>query len=857
MAKPIMISETNIRSIFMSDAIKTILSRWRSQPNIAENVVEWRVLAKKAAELADYPNALSPDLTHWLESHGIPALYVHQGLAFNAIESGKNVAIVSGTASGKTLCYNLPVVNGLLKQPAGKALYLFPTKALAQDQLTGLGMMLTQLKSGSHISANIYDGDTPQHARAILRHESSIILTNPDMLHTGILPHHTAWKDFFTALSFIVIDEMHAYRGVFGSHVANVLRRVKRISRFYGSQPQFILTSATIANPGELAERLVEKPVTVIDQDGSPHGDRHFLIYNPPFLDKKLGIRQSSLLEGSMLTGDLLDESIQTIVFGRTRRGVELILTYLRQRNPEGNPNRIRGYRSGYLAKERRAIEEGLRRGDVQGVVATSALELGIDIGGIDAAVLVGYPGSIAATRQQAGRAGRKLTPSLSVLVTSPNAMDQYLARHPDYFFDRSPERALIAPNNLLILLQHIRCAAFELPFRVGEGFGSITADRLQAFLDLLTNHGDLHQQADRYFWMADQYPAAEISLRNATPDQVSLIVRGPYQQTTIGQVDLNSAYWMVHPQAVYLHEGTSYLVEDLDLETGVAYLKPVAIDYYTEAMKESQVEEQSRLKTETVPGATKSLGEIKVTTHVVGYRKVRWFTHENLGSGKVQLPPTSLGTVGYWISLNETTVNALKDQMIWQGDANDYGPQWQKLRQNVLNRDGDHCQVCGVGGSSTQPLHVHHIQPFRAFNNRETANQIQNLITLCQICHRQAESQVRIRSGMSGISYVLHNLAPLLLMCDYEDIGVHYDPNASLGDGQPTVVLFDTIPGGLGLSENLFELHHDLLLQCYETIAACECEDGCPSCVGPIGEEGSGGKEEALAILKVLTNHD
>jgi len=840
----------------MSDKIKTILSRWRSQPSTAENVVEWRVLAAKPAELADYPEHLAPELVQWLETHGIPSLYAHQALAYHKVNEGENVAIVSGTASGKTLCYNLPVIDSLLKQPEGKALYLFPTKALSQDQLTNIREMLSQLGHPEINRANIYDGDTPQHVRSILRRETAIILTNPDMLHTGILPHHTNWKDFFTALRFIIVDEMHAYRGVFGSHVANVIRRLKRISRFYGSQPQFILTSATIANPQELAERLTEKPVTVIDRDGSPHGDRHFLIYNPPFLNKKMGIRQSSLLEGSLLAGELVDENIQTIVFGRTRRGIELILTYLRQRDMHGNPNRVRGYRSGYLPKERRAIEEGLRRGDVQGVVATSALELGIDIGGIDASVLIGYPGSIAATRQQAGRAGRKLTPSLSVLVTSPNAMDQYLARHPDYFFDRSPERALITPNNLLILLQHIRCAAFELPFQAGEGFGAITAERMQAFLDLLAKSGELHQQADRYFWMADQYPAAEISLRNATPDQVTLILRGAYKQETIGQVDLNSAYWMVHPDAVYLHEGTSYLVEELDLDTGVAYLRQVAIDYYTQAKKETQVEEKSRLKTESVPGAVKALGEILVTTRVVGYRKIRWFTNEFLGGGEVNLPPTFLNTVGYWISLDEATVNQLKDQMMWNASENDYGTQWDTIRKRVLRRDGDRCQVCGTTDPA-RPLHVHHIQPFRSFTSSETANQLQNLITLCPTCHQLAETRARIRSGMAGFSTVLHNLAPLLLMCDGEDIDVHYDPNSTLGDGQPTVILFDNIPGGLGLSENLYELHHELLVQGYETIAFCECEDGCPSCVGPVGEEGSGGKDEALAILKALISND
>jgi DEAD/DEAH box helicase domain-containing protein len=840
----------------MSAKIKQLLNRWRSQPNIAENVVEWRVLAPKPADVCPFPASLSPELASVLRVHGISSLYRHQALASEKVLHGENIAIVSGTASGKTLCYNLPVIDSLIKQPSSRALYLFPTKALAQDQLSGLREILSRLENLAVRRANIYDGDTPQHTRSLVRRESSIILTNPDMLHTGILPHHTGWKDFFSALTFVIIDEMHTYRGVFGSHVANVLRRLKRVCQFYGSQPQFILTSATIANPENLAERLIEKPVSVIDSDGSPHGERHFLIYNPPFIDQKLGIRQSTLTEGTALAGELIDEGVQTIVFGRTRRGIELILTYLRQRDSHGNPNKVRGYRSGYLARERRAIEEGLRTGQVKGVVATNALELGIDIGGMDAAVLIGYPGSIAATLQQAGRAGRKLGPSLAVLVTAPNAMDQYLARHPEYIFERTPEQALIEPNNLLILLGHIRCAAFELPFTSGEAFGAIPGDRLQAFLTMLAEHGELHQQADRFFWMADRYPAAGISLRNATPDNISLIRQGAHHQETIGQVDLASAYWMVHPDAIYLHEGTSYLVETLDLDAGAAYLREAAVDFYTQANKNTQVEEQSLIKQSPVAAGIKSLGEILVTSQVTSYRKIRWFTHEVLGSGEVNLPPTFLNTVGYWISLNETTVNDLKDHMLWHEGGNDYGPGWETLRQRVLQRDGQRCQVCGTAGSA-QPLHVHHIQPFRSFTSQEAANQLQNLITLCPSCHRQAETRVRIRNGMTGVSYLLHNLAPLLLMCDGEDIGVHYDPNTTLGDGQPTVVFYDTIPGGLGLSENLYERHQDLLESGLETIAHCECADGCPSCVGPIGEAGSGGKAEALEIFKALTGHD
>ena len=840
----------------MSDKIKSILNRWRSHPSIAENVVAWRVLAPKPAETATFPENISPLLVDYLQTEGIHSLYTQQAITYEKILSGYNVAVVSGTASGKTLCYNLPVIDSLLKHPEGKALYLFPTKALAQDQHAILHELLSQVNRMGGIQANIYDGDTPQHTRSILRCTSAIILSNPDMLHTGILPHHTAWKDFFTALRFIIIDEMHAYRGVFGSHVANVIRRLKRISRFYGSQPQFILTSATIANPQELAQRLIEKPVLVVDRDGSPHGEKHFLIYNPPLLDKKLGLRGSALLEGSMLAGELLDENIQTIIFGRTRRGIELILTYLRQRGSQSNPNRVRGYRSGYLPKERRAIEEGLRRGEVQGVVATSALELGIDIGGMDAAVLIGYPGSIAGTRQQAGRAGRKLTPSLAVMVATSNPLDQYLARHPDYFFNRSPERGLIAPNNLMILLQHIRCSAFELPFQAGEGFGAVAADRLKSFLELLAQSGELHQQGERFFWMADQYPAAEISLRNASPDQVTLIVKEQHQQRTIGQVDRNSAFWMVHPDAIYLHEGTSYLVESLDLEVGAAYLHPAAVDYYTQSQQETQVEKKVIHQSEPVTGAIKSLGDILVTSQVVGFRKVRWYTHEFLGGGEVNLPAVYLNTVGYWVSLDQTTVSTLKDQMLWNADPNDYGKDWDAIRKRVINRDGDRCQVCGIS-AHLQPLHVHHIKPFRSFASIETANQLQNLITLCPACHRQAETAVRVRSGLAGYSTLLHHLAPLLLMCADNDIRVHYDPNSTLGDGQPTVVLFDNIPGGLGLSEYLYEAHDDLIKQAYETVANCGCDNGCPSCVGPVGEEASGGKAETLAILKALISHD
>ena len=561
-------------------------------------------------------------------------------------------------------------------------------------------------------------------------------------------------------------------------------------------------------------------------------------------------------MEGTRLAGELIDEDIQTIVFGRTRRGIELALTYLRQKDPAGNTQRIRGYRSGYLPRERRTIEEGLRSGDIKAVVATNALELGIDIGGMDASVLIGYPGSVAGTLQQAGRAGRKLSPSIAVMITAANAMDQYLARHPEYIFERTPEQALIEPNNLLILLAHIRCAAFELPFTAGETFGTVPGEGVQAFLTMLAQQGDLHQQEKRFFWMSEQYPASGVSLRNATPDNISLLLQGAQGQQTIGQVDLLSAYWMVHPEAIYLHEGASYLVETLDFQTGVAHLRQASVDYYTQANQKVEIEEQSLIKQTPITGAIKSFGELIVTTQVTGYRKIRWFTHEIIGGGEVDLPATQLNTIGYWVALSKATVKKLKDQMMWRAGANDYGPNWASIRRQVLERDNHTCQVCRYHGN-TQSLHVHHIQPFRSFINQETANHLQNLITLCPSCHRLAETNVRIRSGIAGIRYLLHNLAPLLLMCDGEDIGVHSDPNSALGSGQPTIIFYDNIPGGLGLTNNLYERHYELFSSGYETISQCDCADGCPSCVGPIGEEGSGGKQEALAIFKALIKND
>ncbi len=590
-------------------SLDSLLRLWQSDPETSANFAVWRTSPPRPAQAGPLPPDLHPRLTQALSRAGIDSLYSHQLTAWDMARRGRNIVLATGTASGKTLAYNLPVLATLLDDRRSRALYLFPTKALAQDQLTILGRQLTgSAQSGQidDLSAAIYDGDTPQSRRPSVRRQARLILSNPDMLHTGILPHHTNWIDFFQGLRFVVIDEMHVYRGIFGSHVANVIRRLKRVASFYGSTPRFILSSATIGNPRELGERLIEEPVELIDEDGSARGPRHFLLYNPPVVDSSLGLRKSSIMESVRLADDLRANHLQSVVFARSRRSVELILAYLQELERRGGAARrvaeasssstsasvsaIRGYRSGYLPSQRREIEQGIRDGSVATVVATNALELGIDIGGLGAALLVGYPGSVASVHQQAGRAGRGAAAAVSVLVASASPLDQFLAHHPDYLLDTSPERALIDPDHLLVLLNHLRCAMFELPFARGEGFGSLEAARVEEFLNFLVSNNEAHTSQDRYFWMSDAYPAANLSLRAASAENVVLQTVGDERPATVGQVDLPSAMWMVHPKAVYLHEGQQYFVQELDLEKNTAVLIPVSFDYYTEPQRQTEI---------------------------------------------------------------------------------------------------------------------------------------------------------------------------------------------------------------------------------------------------------------------------
>jgi DEAD/DEAH box helicase domain-containing protein len=835
-------------------SLDRLLVFWRNTPQIAENIAHWEQVPARAARNTPLPPDVHPTLASALHETGIRDLYAHQAQSWELASRGGNLVVATGTASGKSLCYNLPVLDRLLRLETARALYLFPTKALAQDQLSAVRALVPRTEDGSAaLLAAIYDGDTARSRRPAVRDNARLVLSNPDMLHLGVLPYHTRWADFFANLQYVVIDEMHIYRGVFGSHVSNLLRRLKRVAAFYGAAPQFILTSATIANPVELAAKLIENPVELVDEDGSARGRQHFLIYNPPVVNEELNIRRGVVQESVYLAGDLLTYGIQHIVFGRSRRAVELILRYLQElAGGEGSPEEgVRSYRSGYLPAERRAIEQGLRAGSVQAVAATNALELGIDVGGMGAVLLAGYPGSISGTWQQAGRAGRGREDSLAVLLTSANPLDQYLARHPDFFFGQRHEAARLNPDNLLILLEHIRCAAFEIPFKGGEGFGLVTGEVVAQYLQFLAQSGELTPSADQYFWTSEDYPAQNVSLRTASALRINLLVEGDQPQT-IGEVDGESAPWMVHPGAVYLHQAESYFVDSLEMEEGVARLRPVTLDYYTEAKRQTEVGLLELRETDGVPGGCKSHGEVLVTTQVTGFRKIQWFTQERLGDEPLEMPPSELQTSAYWLVLSDETVGALREAGLWGADSNRYGTDWPRIRDAVRERDGYTCQVCGAP-EGARAHHVHHKVPFRNFERPQDANRPENLLTLCPACHQRAETAVRVRSGLAGLSYALGNLAPLFLMCDPSDIQTHADPKSPLGDGAPTVVIYERIPAGVGFSERLYEVHGELIRAAAELVQDCSCADGCPSCVGPGGELGSGGKSETAAILGAL----
>jgi DEAD/DEAH box helicase domain-containing protein len=639
------------------------LDRLLSEPEIKESIVVHRVIPEREAQVAPFPEWLDKRLVRGLHAQGIEMLYTHQAEALDALHDGKDIVVVTPTASGKSLCYGLPVLQAVADDPAARALFLFPTKALSQDQLASFRELAD--KADMNVVAGVYDGDTPGPIRTNIRTSGQVVVTNPDMLHSAILPHHTKWFQLFEQLRYIVVDETHTYRGIFGSHVANVLTRLLRLCAHYGSRPQVICCSATIGNPKELAETLTGREMTVIDRNGAPSGAKHVVILNPPIVDARTGVRPGPLGLAHHTALAFLRAGRQTIVFSKARVAVELLLTSLREafREGRGPLKRIRGYRGGYLPTERRDIEAGLRSGEVLGVVSTNALELGIDIGRLDVSILAGYPGTIAATWQQMGRSGRRREESAAILVAGAGALDQYVANHPEFLFEGTPEEARIDPTNLHVLLAHVRAAAFEMPFEAGDSLSGVPTDDLLAFL---AEEGHVRQADDsRWYWASENFPASEVSLRVGAPENVVIIdTTGHPRPIVIGQVDLFAAPVLVYTNAIYLHEARQYHVDLLDWDERKAYVTPVDVGYYTQALLAVTLKPLEKFAESAVTGGERVHGEVMVSSIATLYKKLRLETHENLGWGKIHLPEIELHTTSYWVALGSAFDSWRRDEL-------------------------------------------------------------------------------------------------------------------------------------------------------------------------------------------------
>ncbi|MBR3196216.1 MAG: DEAD/DEAH box helicase [Clostridia bacterium] len=626
-----------------------ILESWKNDPNVMDYVTCWQKIPARPAVYASWPEDMHPKLSDMLQKRGIRLPYSHQAEAFRLISGGKDTVIVTPTASGKSLCYQVPVLDAILKDKDARALFLFPTKALSADQVTELYSMITALDCD--IKAYTYDGDTSVSARKAVRSAGNIVVTNPDMLHSGILPNHVKWVKLFENLRYVVIDEIHTYRGIFGSHLTNVIRRLKRICQFYGSDPVFVCCSATIANPLQLAETITGRRMSVVDKSGAPYGERDMIFYNPPVVNKQLGIRKSALTQARMFASVLIANHVQTIVFARSRLMVEVLLTYLKAivRDPLGGSERVRGYRGGYMPLERRAIEKGLKNGSVTGVVSTNALELGVDIGSLEACVLCGYPGTIASTWQQAGRAGRRNSSSVTLFIANSSPMDQFIVTHPEYFFEQSPEMALVNPDNLYIFMSHLKCAAFELPFEDGEEFGNVATT--EEALSYLQEEGILQHVAGRWHWSSETFPAADISLRSASNENVIIVDTTGNDNRVIGEMDHFTAPMLLHDEAIYIHEGVQYQVEKLDLPMHKAFIKRTNVDYYTDADMQVDVKVMDVFDEEEEGDRVDMFGEVLVNSLVTVFKKIKFDTHENIGWGQIHLPEMTMHTQAVWYS--------------------------------------------------------------------------------------------------------------------------------------------------------------------------------------------------------------
>ena len=775
----------------------------RLQAKYADRITGSVLVPGRAGNYAPLPRDLPAALAEALKTRGIDQLYSHQSEAWHAVREGKDVVIVTPTASGKSLCYTLPVIAGAMSRQA-KALYLFPTKALAQDQVAELLELNRAGKLG--LKAFTFDGDTPGDARQAIRLHGDIVVSNPDMLHQAILPHHTKWAQFFENLQYVVIDEIHTYRGVFGSHVANALRRLRRICQFYGANPQFILCSATIGNPQAHAEMLIGREVTAITESGAPTGDKHVLLWNPPVVNPDLGLRASARSQSNRIARLAIRAGLKTLVFAQSRTMVEVLTKYLKDvfdHDPR-KPARIRAYRGGYLPTERRDAEKAMREGSIDGIVSTSALELGVDIGSLDVVVLNGYPGSVAATWQRLGRAGRRQKPSLGVLVASSQPLDQYLIRHPEFFSDASPEHARIHPDQPLILLDHIRCAAFELAFMRGELFGSVDAE---PYLEVLGESDVLHQENGRWEWIADSYPANAVSLRSVADGNFVVVDRSEGRQTIIAEVDYSAAALTLYEGAIHMIQATPYQVEKLDWEGRKAYVTRTHVDYYTDAIDYTKLKVLEQFDDAPAGDGRSRHGEVHVVRRVSGYKKIRYYTHENIGYGPVNLPDQELHTTAAWWQLPQ---QALEREF--------------KSRQDALD---------GFLGAA-YALHV---------------------VATVAVMAEARDLQKAVGSGDGAWFAVADSHGRGQIRID--DGSLSAPESASVFT--PTVFLYDNFPGGVGLSEPLWRRQAELLARARELVAACDCSAGCPACVGPVlaADESKADSPRLLAarVLELLTS--
>ena len=809
-----------------ASGVSHVVQQWLDAGSVRPCLTASHLVPPTPARTAAIPEQLAPGLRRALAGRGIHELYSHQVRAIEAAMAGRHTVIATPTASGKSLCFHLPVLQALHDDPATSALFVYPTKALSRDQEHGLHQLAEE--AGMPVPATVYDGDTPGDARRAARERCRILLTNPDMLHAGILPNHAKWVSTFQSLRYVVLDELHTYRGVFGSHLAHVMARLRRIAQFHGAHPTFIGATATIGNPREHAARIfgaAEDDVELVAESGAPQSERQLFVYNPPVVNAELGIRGSSLKAAVRLAGDLIEAKVPTIVFGPSRNSVEVMLKYLRERCRDvAAPEAIMGYRGGYLPAQRRSIERGLREGEILGVVATNALELGIDIGDLDAVVCAGYPGSIAGTWQRFGRAGRRGAKSVAVLVCSSDALDQYLANDPDFLLRSGAEEARIDPGNVEVLIQHLKCAAFEAPFEIndpgpraahpdparGEAYLSLDPSATRDALEYLAGHGLIHAAGGRYHWAGEAFPANHVSLRNIGWD--NFVIIDVENDRTLAELDWRATHTMLHEQAIYQHDAEQYQVERLDYENHKAFVRKVKPDYFTTALTYRTVEVIDQAQQATLRGSTATLGfgDVKVVEKVTGYKKIKFFTHENAGYGDVNLPEMQMHTTSFWLTVPEAVVAEL-----------------------------------GL--------------PRATFVD-----------------------------GLRALSVALETVSTVALMCDPRDLnrtigdgegdeigenvpGQQGGRTAGLPPGRdfhagrvggfnPTLFLFDAHPGGVGLAERIFERAEFLLGRAGSLISGCSCRLGCPACVGPGAESTAGSlsvtdsrKRIALDLLRVL----